>query len=95
MVHPVSERKTTRYEAHVFAEVLKSFMKLFDVASRYATTPGDVKKMAQVSARLRGAVYEVIKRTDDGPLMELFAQARHSFSQSYGNALAGLKIKHY
>ena len=95
MVHPVSESKTTRCEAHVFGEVLKSFMKLFDVASKYATTPGDVKKMAQVSARLRKATYEVIQKTGDAPLMELFAQARNSFSQSYGNALAGLKIRHY
>ncbi|WP_420422429.1 hypothetical protein [Simkania sp.] len=95
MVHPVSVSKTTKCEAHVFGEVLKSFMKLFEVASRHAMTPGDVKKMAQVSARLRKATYEVIQKTGNASLRELFAEARRSFSQSYGAALARLPVRQY
>lgn len=95
MFHPVSANKAVKFEAHVFGEVLKSFMKLFDVASKYATTPGDVRKMAQVSAKLRKATFEVIQKTGDTSLRQIFAEARRSFSQSYGAALASMPIKQY
>jgi len=82
-------------EAHVFAEVLKSFMKLFEVASKHVSTPGDVKKMVDVSARLRKATFEVIQKTGNASLKDLFAEARRSFSESYGAALQHLKFKQY
>ena len=94
MVHPISA-SSPKIEAQVFGDVLHSFMKLFEIVSRQVLTPGDVKKMVDVSAYLRKATFEVVQKTGDPSLQRLFADARKSFSQSYGTALERLKFKQY